>query len=128
MLGFAIGCSVGGGSTDRGHLVVLHIDQGLLASIAARTSALLRLVVGGDVEGNEQDEVRRDNSDSGKRSEFFSRTLATVRHPLEVSGSEIRIRSKVDKPWCSVSRGSQVPLCSHPTNLGQRQIVESGGV
>lgn len=86
-----------GGLVDRRNLVVLHVDERLLASVAARASLGRRLVVGRDVERNKEDEVRADDGHSRERREFLSGTLAHVRSPREVCRREVRVGCEVDE-------------------------------
>lgn len=97
-----VGCSVGPlrllALADRRNLVVLHVDQRLLAGVAPRTAALgLRLAVGRHVERDEEEEVRADDGHSRERREFLSGALAHVRGPREVRRREIGVRGEVDK-------------------------------
>lgn len=80
-LAVAVAVAVGGR-----HLELGHIDDSLATSVAAGTSALGSLVVGGDVEGDEQEEVGGDDSNSGESGELFSGTHTHVGCPGEVGG------------------------------------------
>lgn len=86
-----------GSSSRRGDLEVAHVDQGLLASVAARTADLGFLLIGGDVEGDEQEQVGGDDTDTSESSEFLTGALAHVGGPREVSRGEVSVRSEVDK-------------------------------
>lgn len=60
---------------------------------------LALLLVSGDVEGDEEDQVRSKNADSRESGEFLACALAMVGHPLEVGGSEVCVRGKVDEAY-----------------------------
>lgn len=92
-----LGLAVGLGTGSRGHLVSRHVNNGLLASVAAGTASLGGLVVGDNVEGDEQNEVRRENAHSSESGEFLSGTVAHVGSPREVSRGEVGIRREVDE-------------------------------
>lgn len=89
--------AVGIGLAHRGHLVVLHVDERLLASVAARAASLGGLLVGGNVEGDEEEEVGADDGHSREGGEFFSRALAHVGSPREIGGREVGVGREVDK-------------------------------
>lgn len=96
----AVGAASGLGAagTGRGrNLEVLHVDQRFLASVAAGTSGLGGLVVGGNVEGDEQNQVGADDADTSHGSEFLTGTLAHVGEPREVGGGEVGVRGEVDE-------------------------------
>ena len=50
----------------------------------ARSRRLAVLLVGGEVERDEQDEVRADKSDAGECSKILSRALAQIWQPRKV--------------------------------------------
>lgn len=82
------------GFTDGRNLLILHLDQ----SARSPTTALwYRLLVGGKVEQNEENQVRRDNADSGNSGELFSSTLAGIGHVRPVCASEVGVRGEVDE-------------------------------
>lgn len=98
----AVGATSGLGAavlgTSRGrNFEVLHVDQRFLASVAAGTSGLGSLVIGGNVERDEQDQVGADDADTSHSSEFLTGTLAHVREPREVGGGEVGVRGEVDE-------------------------------
>jgi hypothetical protein len=108
------------GTDGRGDLEVLHVDQRLLAGVAAGTSGLGGLVVGGNVEGDEQDQVGADDADTSQGSEFLTGTLAHVGEPGEVGGGEVGVRGEVDEAFKnkSVFYSFEVPERSHlPTSM-----------
>lgn len=59
--------------------------------------ALAALLVGGKVEGNEENQVRAEDRDARESSKFLASTLARVGHPSEVSRCEVGVRGEVDK-------------------------------
>lgn len=69
-----------------------HTAKGL-----ASTRRLAILLVRGEVEGDEEDEVGGENSNTGKGGELLSSTLAGVGHPLEVGGGEVGVGRVVDE-------------------------------
>lgn len=98
----AVGAASGLGAavlgTGRGrNFEVLHVDQRFLASVATGTSGLGGLVIGGNIERDEQDQVGADDADTGQSSEFLTGTLAHVREPREVGGGEVGVRGEVDE-------------------------------
>lgn len=112
-----LGVAVGLGTGGRGDLEVLHVDQGLLASVAARTANLGGFLVGGDVEGDEEEQVRGDDSNTGESGKLLTSTLAHVWSPGEVDGGEVGVRCEVDES-CSM-------LVSVGSNLNSRNIPRS---
>ena len=96
-VGTTVDATVGGGGGR--DLKVPHLDQGLLASVAAGTSGLGGLVVGGNVEGDEENEVGADDTNTGHGSEFLTGALAHVRQPGEVGGGEVGVGGEVDEAW-----------------------------
>lgn len=97
------------GTSRGGNFEVLHVDQRFLASVAAGTAGLSGLVVGGNVEGDEEDQVGADDADTSQGSEFLTGTLAHVREPREVGGGEVGVRGEVDEALkLSIIRSSHV--------------------
>lgn len=84
-------------SSRGGDLEVSHIDQRLLASVAAGASGLGSLVVGGNVEGDEKNQVGADDANTSQGSEFLAGALAHVGHPGEVGRGEVGIGGEVDE-------------------------------
>lgn len=62
---------------------------------AGRSLALL--LVGGEVEGDEQNEVRADGNDTRESSKLLARALSSVGHPGEVGRGEVGVRGEVDE-------------------------------
>jgi len=75
---------------DRGHLLVSHVAKGALSA-----SPLLdgggRALVGGGVEGDEEEEVRGEDADSGDSGEFFTGAGAVIGHIVEVGAGEVGV-------------------------------------
>jgi hypothetical protein len=76
------------------HLLVLHLDQSTSSPAAALRH---RLLVRGDVEGDEEEEVRRQDADTGDGGEFLTGALAGIGQPWPVGVGEVGPGSKVDK-------------------------------
>ena len=92
-----LGAAVGLGTGRGGDLKVPHVDERFLASVAARTANLGVLLVGGNVEGDEQQQVRGDDTNTSERSELLTGALTHVGSPGEVGGGEVGVRGKVDE-------------------------------
>lgn len=92
-----LGAAIGLGTGRRGDLEVSHIDQGLLAGVATRTANLGGLLVGGDVEGDEQEQVRGDDGNTSESGELLTGALAHVWSPWEVGGGEVSVGGEVDE-------------------------------
>lgn len=97
-LGVAVELLDSGGSlADGGNLEILHSDERLTLGVAARTTGLDGLLVGSGVEGDEEQEVRAENSHAGERSEFLTSTLTGIGEPVEVGRGEVGVRGEVDE-------------------------------
>lgn len=92
-----LSAAVGVGAGRGGDLKVPHVDERLLASVAARTANLGILLVGGNVEGDEQQQVGGDDTNTSERSELLTSALTHVGSPGEVGGREVGVRGKVDE-------------------------------
>lgn len=68
-----------------------HTTEGLAGG------ALRVLLVGGDVEEDEEDQVGSKNSNSGEGSKLLASTLTHVGQPWEVGGGEVGPGGEVDK-------------------------------
>ena len=82
------------------------VGQGSLAHLAERlaTACLLAILpVRGQVERDEQEEVRAEDSDARESGKLLTGALAGIGQPLEVSRGEVGPRSEVDKA-CNDSR------------------------
>lgn len=92
--GRAVGLDVGNGGGD---LEVLHVDQGLLAGVATGAADLNLLLVGGDVESDEQEQVRGDNGNTSDSGELLTGAAAHAGSPGEVGGGKVAVRGEVDE-------------------------------
>lgn len=81
-----------GDGSDVRDLGVLEGAGGLAAG-----GALAVLLVGCDVEGDEEEEVRGDDTHAGEGGEFLACALACVGHPGEVGRGEVGVRGEVDE-------------------------------
>jgi hypothetical protein len=79
------------GSRER---LVLHFDQ---STGSASTALLHRLLVGGNIEADEQDQVAGQDAHSGECSELLAGADAGAREPREVAGGEVGVRGEVDE-------------------------------
>ncbi|KAI6755183.1 hypothetical protein HG531_004289 [Fusarium graminearum] len=100
--------AVGLGASGRGTVRLLDgsgLDQvrvgkrslGHAAEALSAGRGLSLLLVGGEVEGDEEDEVRADGDDTGESSKLLARALASIGHPLEVGRGEVGVRGEVDE-------------------------------
>ena len=85
------------GTSRGGDLEVAHVDERLLASVAARAANLGSLVVCSNVEGDEEQQVRGDDTNTGESGELLTGTLAHVGSPGEVGGGEVGVGGEVDE-------------------------------
>jgi hypothetical protein len=69
-----------------------HASEGL-----ASTRRLSSLLVRGEVEGDEENEVRADNNNTSKGGKLLSSTLAGVGHPGEICKGKVCVRCEVDE-------------------------------
>ena len=88
-------------------------DFGILEGAGgfATSGALAILLVGSEVEGDEQDEVRADNSNTRESSEFLSGAVTRIRHPWEVGRGEVGVRCEVDNNDMVTSRQAPRGVC-----------------
>lgn len=82
---------------NRSNIRDLRILQGA-RGLAAR-GALAVCLVGCEVEGDEEEEVRGDDAHAGEGGEFFAGAVAGVGHPGPVGGSEVGVGGEVDEAW-----------------------------
>jgi hypothetical protein len=82
------------GFTNRRYLLVLHLHKR-----AGGTAAALghRLLVCSEVEGEEEEQVRRDDADTGNGGEFFTGALAHVGDVWPVGAGEVGEGREVDE-------------------------------
>ena len=78
-------------SINRWNFHLAHIDRGPSGGITSFSSFLSGPFIRGEVEGDEQEEIRTENPHAGKRCELFSGTFAIAGHPREISRTEICI-------------------------------------
>lgn len=82
------------GFTDSRDLLILHLNQRAGSPAAALGDGLL---VCGEVETDEEEEVRGDDNHSGDSSELLTSALAQVGHLREVGAGEVGPRGEVDE-------------------------------
>ena len=75
-------------------LFVLHFDQSASGTAAAPPDGFL---VSGDVEADEQDEVRAQDAHSGESGEFLTGAGTRGGEPGEVAGGEVGVGGEVDE-------------------------------
>lgn len=75
-----------------GHRGLGHATKGL-AGLVLRSF----LGVGGNVEGDEEHEVRGEDTDAGKGSELLARALAGIGPRRLVGGDEVSVRGEVNE-------------------------------
>lgn len=94
-----LGVAIGGGtvSTSGSNLELGHVDHRLSSSVATGTAGLRGLLVGGDVERDEEEQVRADDGDSGESGELLTSALAHIGSPGEVGRGEVGVRGKVNE-------------------------------
>lgn len=103
--GGAVGLGASSGGTvglalDGGSLNQMRVGEGSLghaskALAAARRLALL--LVCGEVEGDEEDQVGAEGDHTGKGSKLLASALASVGHPGPVGRGEVGVRGEVDE-------------------------------
>jgi hypothetical protein len=82
--------------TNRRYLLVLHFHQCTCSPAAALGN---RLLVRREVEGDEEEEVGREDADAGDGGEFLAGALASVGQPGPVGGCEVGPGGEVDEAW-----------------------------
>lgn len=82
----------GSGDVRVGQRSLGHATEGL-----AGAWCLLIALVGGNIEGDEQDEVRAEDANTSEGSEFLSGAFTVVGHVGEVARSEVGVRGEVDE-------------------------------
>lgn len=89
----------GHGTRGGGHDGGVKIRNGSLAHASQRLArgALATLLVGSQVEGDEEDEVGAQDDDARKGSKLLTGTLSSVGHPGPVGRGEVGVRGEVDK-------------------------------
>jgi hypothetical protein len=77
------------------------IGSHFLESTLSTLSATEWLAVRSSIEGDEEEEVRGEDANSGNSSELFASALATIWEPVPVGGGEISPGCEVDEAWRS---------------------------
>jgi len=76
---------------------ILHRYKRLLSSVPPRSSRDGLLPVGGEVEGDEEQEIRAQDAHASKRGKLFTGTSTIVWRRWEVSVAEISVGRKIDE-------------------------------
>ena len=84
------------GFTNSRYLLVLHLHQRACSPAAALRH---RLLVRGEVEGEEEEQVRRDDADAGNGGEFLAGAFAHVGQARPVRASKVGVGREVDAAW-----------------------------
>ena len=84
------------GFTNSRYLLVLHFHKRAGSTTAALGNGLL---VGGEVEGEEEEQVRRDDANARDSSKLLTSTLAHVGQVRPVGACEVGPRGEVDETW-----------------------------
>lgn len=87
----------------------------------ARTRGLPVLLVSGNVEQDEEDEVGAQDTNAGESGKLLSSAFTSVRHVGEVSGGEVGVRGEVDEA-CAIRL---VIMTGHATPGGCWNIPRS---
>ena len=74
-----------------------HVDRGSGGSAAALTASLAGLFVGGEVKGDEKEEVGGEDADAGEGGEFFTGTFPVTGEVGEVGGGKVGVGGEVDE-------------------------------
>lgn len=85
----AVGCWVDLAASKGSNVWNLGVLEGTSSLATCWTLAIL--LVGCEVEGNEEEEVRAENAHTGEGSELLSGALAGVWHPWEVGGGKVGV-------------------------------------
>lgn len=80
--------------TNRRNLLILHLHERRSSPAAALGH---RLLIGGDVESDEEEEVGRDDEDARDGGELLAGALASVGEPGPVGAGEVGPRGEVDE-------------------------------
>lgn len=92
---------------DSGNFGSCHVDSSLCSGVPPRTPALASLLVGQDVERDEENKIGAENDTASDGSEFFARAMTRIGHPGPICGSEIGVASKVDKDCIQYQQKNQ---------------------
>lgn len=101
--------------TNRRYLLILHLNQ----SAGSPTAALgHRLLVGRKVEEDEEEQVRRDDADTGDGSEFFTSAFACIGKVWPVGAGEVGPGCEVNEAWeSSVSHSTAITRMEKLTKI-----------
>lgn len=91
-----------------------EVGKRSLAHAAKRlaSSRLAALLVGGEVEGDEENQVRAENSNTGEGSELLASASTGAGHRGEVSRGEVGVRGEVNEAYSElVSANWSVAVC-----------------
>lgn len=91
--GSTVGLALDGGGAEVGKGSLAHSSKTLAGGVA-RLSVTL---VSGQVERDEENEIRAEDGNTGKGSELLASALAGVGHPGPVSRGEVGVGSEVDE-------------------------------
>ena len=76
---------------------VLHRDQGVASGVPPRPPTLRLLLIRGEVEGDEEQEIAGQDGHARECGELLARALAAGRRPGEVGGGEVGVGREVDE-------------------------------
>lgn len=111
--------------TNRRHLLVLHLDQRTCSPAAALGH---RLLVGRKVERDEEEQVRREDADSGDGSELFAVAFSSIGEPRPVGAGEVGPGGKVDEACVPVSGVGSVLRARHTEIEDELHNLHDGDV
>lgn len=78
------------------HLITRHLHKRTLSPSPSLGHGLR---IRRRVEGDEEEEVRREDADTGHGGEFLAGAVAGVGHPGPVGGGEVGVGCEVDEAW-----------------------------
>lgn len=85
---------------DSWNPLILHLDK--RANRSGATGLLARrLLVGSQVETDEEEEITAENTDTSESGKFFTGTAAGIGHPGEVGVGAVRVMSKLERYFLS---------------------------
>ena len=99
---------------DGGHLQPAHINCRFGRCASPLPALLARLLVGGQVEGDEEEKIGTQDGAAGNGGKFLTSASPGVGHVGEVGRGEIGVRCEVDEPCedIPVSASSVSCTCS----------------
>lgn len=86
-----VGLALDRGGGEVGERGLAHSSQALASS------GLATALVSGEVERDEEDQVRADDAHAGEGGKLLTSAAAGIGHPGEVGGGEVGVRREVDK-------------------------------